>query len=139
MSFHKVKIGKAELLKLVLVSGGNLTLNGDGENLDRSKLDFGGLDIEKDGRSYWCDTSFCRVNYDPEKDLTTIHLDLHDDPEVADATYKQDLTEEDLHNDPEYYLWMEYEGEFKPNQTLIIISGGLVHALDMDKSTGGKK
>lgn len=118
-------IGDAILDSICIIADGKLThkwKEEDREVLDDEKLSIGGLDIEKDGRSYWFDTCIDDVWYDLFTNRTIIHLDLWDDPD-ANPDSKQDLTERDLFLDPEFYLWMEYENELPPKYSIRVELG----------------
>ena len=115
-------IENATLNSIRVIAEGNLTRKWKEEDrvlLDDDKLSFGGLDIEKDGRSYWCDTSLDDIHYDELRNHTVIDLELWDDPD-ANPDSKQDLTEQDLFSNPEFYLWMEYESELSPKYSIRI-------------------
>ena len=117
-------IGNATLSSIRIIADGNLTRNYTEEDrvlLDDDKLSIGGLDIEKDDRDYWCDTSLCEVHYDQLRDRTIIDLELWDDPD-ANPGSKQNLTEEDLFSNPGFYLWMEYASDLPPNVWLSVES-----------------
>jgi len=117
-------IGNATLRSIRIIAEGNLTRNYMEEDrvlLDDDKLSIGGLDIEKDDRDYWCDTSLDEIHYDELIDRTIIDLELWDDPD-ANPDSKQNLTEEDLFSNAEFYLWMEYASDFSPNVWLIVES-----------------
>lgn len=137
MNINKVKIGKSEFRKLVLIAGGNFTADiGGSITLDRSKLDIGGLDIVKDGREYWCDTSVSLVEYDSQRDVTTVQLDLVNDPDSMPVG-KQDLTEDDLYSKPEFYLWTECDRDLNPSLSMVTMSGAVMRVLDLNE--GGEQ
>ncbi len=117
-----ISIGNAKIESIFVTAKGNLARDYKEEDrvlLDDEKLSFGGLHIEKDGRTYWCDTSIDEVCYDELRDQTIIDLDLWDDPDGMPSG-KQDLTEQDLRSNPEFYLCMQYEGEIAPNYSIKI-------------------
>jgi len=118
-------IENATLNSIRVIAEGDLTRKWKEEDrvlLDDDKLSFGGLDIEKDGRSYWCDTSIDDIHYDELRNHTVIDLELWDDPDAMPDS-KQDLTERDLFLDPEFYLWMEYETELPPKYSIRVELG----------------
>lgn len=120
----KIIIGNAEIVSIRVLAEGNLTCKWKEEDrvlLDDNKLSIGGLHIEKDGRTYWCDTSIDEVYYDELRDQTIIDLDLWDDPDGMPSG-KQDLTGQDLRSNPEFYLWMEHESEMMPKYSVTIES-----------------
>jgi|TARA_Y100000114_G_C11624088_1_gene261077 hypothetical protein len=121
----RATIGDAILDSICIIADGRLThkwKEEDREVLDDKKLSIGGLDIEREGRSCWFDTCIDDVWYDLFSNRTIIHLELWDDPDANPDT-KQDLTEEDLFLDPEFYLWMEYESEESPKYQIRIELG----------------
>ena len=128
MSKYKIKeatIGNATLQSIRIIAEGNLTSNYTEEDrvlLDDDKLSIGGLDIEKDGRRCWFDTSLDDIHYDELRNHTVIDLELWDDPDAM-PDCKQDLTERDLFLDPEFYLWMEYESEESPKYSIRVELG----------------
>ena len=116
---NEIFIGNAVSIRVI--AEGNLTLKWKEEDrvlLDDDKLEIGGLRIEKDGRTYWCDTSIDDIQYDELRNQTIIDLDLLEADAMPDG--KQDLTEQDLRSNPEFYLFMEYEGEMMPKYSINI-------------------
>ena len=121
----RATIGDSILDSICIIADGKLThewKEEDREVLDDEKLSIGGLDIEREGRSCWFDTCIDDVSYDLFSNRTIIHLEIWDDPDANPDT-KQDLTEEDLFLDPEFYLWMEYASEESPKYSIRIEVG----------------
>ena len=119
---NEIFIGNAKIDSIRVTAEGDLTYDWEGELLlDDEKLSIGGLHIEKDDRKYWCDCIVSDCHYDSFRNLTVVDLELWDDPDGMPES-KQDLTEQDLFSNPEFYLWMEHESEMMPNYSIRIES-----------------
>lgn len=112
-------IGTTKLVRLRLFVKGDVTNDKDIINSDL--LEIGGLGISKDGRGFWCDTHVTGALYNERNDETQVVMKLVNDPD-SDPEISDELTEDDLFSNAEFYLWWECREE-PTEQTLLVEMG----------------